>query len=96
MLHQLLRNNRIDKRYLALVDGSWSEDRIKVEQPLLKNTLKSGERVVKIDPLGKPAITRFQVRQRFNDCMLVEAKLVTGRTLRSESTRPFGNPDTGR
>lgn len=80
VLHQLLRNNRIDKRYLALVDGSWSEDRIKVEQPLLKNTLKSGERVVKIDPLGKPAITRFQVRQRFNDCMLVEAKLVTGRT----------------
>ena len=80
ILHELLRNNRMDKRYLALVEGSWNEERVAVEQPLRKNTLKSGERVVRVDPLGKPALTRFHVRRRFNDCMLVEAKLVTGRT----------------
>lgn len=80
ILHELLRSNQVDKRYLALVEGSWSEDRVQVEQPLRKNTLQSGERVVKVDPSGKPALTRFQVRQRFLGCMLVEARLVTGRT----------------
>jgi len=79
-LHELLRNNQIDKRYLALVAGSWDKDRIEVAQPLRKNTLKSGERVVRVDPLGKSALTRFHVRRRFDGCMLVEAKLVTGRT----------------
>lgn len=80
ILHELLRNNQMDKRYLALVEGSWREDRVEVDQPLRKNTLKSGERVVRVDPMGKPALTRFKVRRRFNGCMLVEAKLVTGRT----------------
>ena len=80
VLHELLRNNRIDKRYLALVEGSWRNDHVEVEQPLRKNTLQSGERVVRVDPAGKPALTRFKVRRRFNGCMLVEAQLVTGRT----------------
>lgn len=80
ILHELWRNNRIDKRYLALVAGSWSSDRVEVEQPLRKNTLKSGERVVRVDPRGKPALTRFEVLRRFDQCMLVEARPVTGRT----------------
>jgi len=80
ILHELFRTNRMDKRYLALVAGSWSEDCAEVQQPLRKNTLQSGERVVRVDPLGKPALTRFKVRRRFSDCMLVEARLMTGRT----------------
>jgi len=80
ILHDLMRTNGIDKRYLALVAGSWTDDRIEVDAPLLKNTLKSGERVVRVDPRGKRALTRFHILQRFEKCMLVEAKLVTGRT----------------
>ena len=79
-LHEMLRNNGIDKRYLALVAGSWPKDRMTVNAPLIKNILQSGERMVQVDPLGKAAVSRFTVRQRFASSMLVEAELVTGRT----------------
>ncbi len=79
-LHELLRTDGVDKRYLALVEGEWSSDRADVKAPLLKNTLKGGERVVRVDPEGKAARTKFRVRERFPGYTLVEAKLLTGRT----------------
>jgi 23S rRNA pseudouridine955/2504/2580 synthase len=79
-LHELLRTNGVDKRYLALVEGEWSSDRADVKAPLLKNTLKGGERIVRVDPEGKAARTKFRVRERFSGYTLVEAKLLTGRT----------------
>lgn len=79
-LHELLRDNRVDKRYLALVAGKWRQDKVDVNAPLLKNTLQGGERVVRVDPRGKEARTLFHVVERFADCTLVEAKLMTGRT----------------
>lgn len=79
-LHELLRTNRVDKRYLLLVAGSWPQDRAEVNQPLRKNTLQGGERVVRVSEDGKEAITRFKVVERFQSAMLVEAKLLTGRT----------------
>jgi 23S rRNA pseudouridine955/2504/2580 synthase len=48
--------------------------------PLRKNTLKGGERVVRVDPEGKTAVTLFKVMRRFADATLVEARLETGRT----------------
>lgn len=51
-----------------------------VAAPLLKNTLKSGERVVRVDAAGKESQTRFRISERFADCTLVEASPVTGRT----------------
>ncbi len=79
-LHELLRTDGVDKRYLALVEGEWSSDRADVKAPLLKNTLKGGERIVRVDPEGKAARTKFRVRERFSGYTLVEAKLLTGRT----------------
>jgi len=79
-LHQLLRVNGIDKRYLALVSGCWNSDRQIVDAPLLKNRLQSGERIVRVNAEGKEALTRFRVRERFRDATLVEAELLTGRT----------------
>ncbi|MCP3867510.1 MAG: 23S rRNA pseudouridine(955/2504/2580) synthase RluC [Gammaproteobacteria bacterium] len=80
ILHEMLRVNQVQKRYLALLGGSWSRDRIDVKEPLLKNTLKSGERMVQVDSRGKKAHTEFRVLQRFQDSMLVQARLMTGRT----------------
>jgi len=80
ILHEMLRENAMDKRYLALFAGSWPEQRVEVDAPLLKNTLKSGERVVRVDAAGKRAVTRFRVLQRFPGAMLIEARLLTGRT----------------
>ena len=79
-LHELLRENRVDKRYLALIAGDMSDHRIEVNKPLKKNTLKSGERVVKVSDDGKPAVTRFQLVKRFKQANLVEVRLLTGRT----------------
>ncbi len=79
-LHELLRTNGVDKRYLALVAGRWQRDRETVDAPLRKNSLQGGERMVRVDPEGKAALTRFRVRERFADATLVEAELMTGRT----------------
>lgn len=79
-LHRLLREDKVDKRYLALVAGRWSSSRRFVEAPLKKNTLQSGERMVRVDREGKPARTDFAVVERFDEATLVEARPVTGRT----------------
>jgi len=79
-LHELLRNNQLEKTYIALVAGHWPKRKQHVNAPLLKNELKSGERISKVSAEGKSAITRFRVIQQFEDTTLVEARPVTGRT----------------
>ena len=79
-LHELIRENRIDKRYLALLQGSWRKGVQTVDRPLKKNTLQGGERVVRVDAEGKPSQTIFRRVERFAEATLVEAELITGRT----------------
>lgn len=79
-LHEQLRNKTVDKRYNALVAGNWPENRFKVKAPLLKNILKSGERLVSVSTEGKESETRFRILESFNDATLVEASPITGRT----------------
>lgn len=79
-LHELMRENRVDKRYLALLAGRWRKGVQTVDMPLRKNTLQGGERVVRVDAEGKPAKTRFKRLQRYKEATLVEAELITGRT----------------
>ncbi len=79
-LHELQRAGGIDKRYLALVAGVPEKRRFEVGLPLRKNTLKSGERMVRVDSSGKPARTRFSVRESLPGFTLLEARLLTGRT----------------
>jgi 23S rRNA pseudouridine955/2504/2580 synthase len=79
-LHELIRENRVDKRYLALLTGSWRKGTRVVDMPLKKNTLQGGERVVRVDAEGKPAETRYKRLQRFKHATLVEVELITGRT----------------
>lgn len=68
------------KRYRVLVKGRWKGGHHRIEAPLQKNTLSSGERMVRVSRDGKPSITEFEVLERFDDCSLVEATLLTGRT----------------
>lgn len=79
-LHEQLRNKTMDKQYLALVRGHWQKHVKFIAAPLLKNTLKSGERVVRVDAAGKPSETRFRIVEQFANCTLVEASPITGRT----------------
>jgi 23S rRNA pseudouridine955/2504/2580 synthase len=81
-LHEQLREKTMEKNYWALVQGSWAGKIKNVSEPLRKNTLQSGERVVRVDEQeGKPSQTRFRVLERFGQfSTLVQASPVTGRT----------------
>lgn len=79
-LHEQLRDKTMDKFYLALVRGQWQSHVRKITAPLLKNTLKSGERIVRVDSAGKPSETKFRIVQKYAQATLVEASPVTGRT----------------
>ena len=80
-LHEQLRAKTMQKHYWALVDGQWDAKNRKVDEPLHKNQLQSGERVVRVDHKnGKPSLTLFRVLERFGSSTLVQAAPVTGRT----------------
>jgi 23S rRNA pseudouridine955/2504/2580 synthase len=78
--HQLLRDGGMDKHYLALLKGRWQGRKRRIDVPLRKNTLKSGERIVKVSEDGKPSLSIFSPVTIYKDCSLVRVKLVTGRT----------------
>lgn len=79
-LHRQLREKHIDKRYLALALGKWPRSSSRVDAPLEKQVLVSGERMVRVSKAGKAAITDFTVVERFATSTLVEARPLTGRT----------------
>jgi len=79
-LQQQMLSDAIDKRYLTLLKGRLNNQEQLVEQPLQKDTLSSGERMVAVDPLGKKAKTLFLQRQILPQAQLTEVKLFTGRT----------------
>ena len=86
-LHDMFREQKGDKRYLALVPGVWSEKSLQVTLPLYKYLTPEGERRVRIakgrdlqSPEVKPAETHFRLKKQYPGYALVEAKLKTGRT----------------
>lgn len=84
-LHELIRQGEMEKRYIALILGDLKRERVTVDAPLVKNVLKGGERLVRVDTAaGKPARTVFRRLRRLHldegSVTLVEALLLTGRT----------------
>ncbi len=79
-LHEQLREGSMDKRYLALLKGKWEGTSKWVDAPLLKNVIRSGERLVFVDEKGKDARTQFIPFSVAKEASLMEVKLDTGRT----------------
>lgn len=80
-LHEALRDDTVDKRYMALVRGRWPASRKQVDAPLARSNMRGGERLVEVNQEGKEALTLFKVLRRFGDyATLVEASPITGRT----------------
>lgn len=95
-LQDQFRDGSIDKRYQTLVAGQWPRHQNRVEAPLLKNQLASGERMVVVSAQGKPSTTDFRVLQRFGEATLMEATLLTGRTHQIRvHTQHVGHPIVG-
>jgi 23S rRNA pseudouridine955/2504/2580 synthase len=78
-LHELLRNGRVEKRYLALVRGHWDLGQVKLEDRLRK-TVRGGERVVTVDESGKEAASIFRPVEIGTMASLLEVRIMTGRT----------------
>ncbi len=79
-MHQLFKNDSLQKTYLALTKGYWPAKLKILDAPLRKHILQSGERMVKVQSDGKLAETHVRVKQRMSDCTLLEITLKTGRT----------------
>ncbi|WP_444543109.1 pseudouridine synthase, partial [Methylogaea oryzae] len=48
VLHELFRDDRVEKRYLALLAGAWGQKKLLVDAPLEKNVAQGGERMVRV------------------------------------------------
>jgi 23S rRNA pseudouridine955/2504/2580 synthase len=79
-LHEQFRDDDVNKRYVALLAGQWAQSRWRVDAPLKKNVLQSGERMVRVARDGKAAVTEFRRLTRYAEATLVEARPITGRT----------------
>lgn len=79
-LHEQMRQDKFDKRYLAIVMGQWPKNKQKIDLPLRKDHLKDGGWHVKVAQNGKTAISYFRVQQHLKGADLVTVKLKTGRT----------------
>lgn len=79
-LHEAMRSNQMDKRYLMLVRGVWNEKRKHVVLSLQKHVLPSGEKRVTVEEGGQASETIFHLRKNLGDFSLLEAQLITGRT----------------
>ncbi len=80
-LQQLMREAKIDKRYQTLTLGHWKKNKTTVDLPLKKNTLQSGERMVRVNhEEGKASKTIFYQKDQFDGSSFIEARLLTGRT----------------
>jgi 23S rRNA pseudouridine955/2504/2580 synthase len=79
-LHELLRSGQMKKTYIALVAGHWPKSLLKVDAPLYKNQLQSGERIVRVQTEGKNSLTEFSVQHYYTESSLITAMPITGRT----------------
>jgi 23S rRNA pseudouridine955/2504/2580 synthase len=79
-LHEQIRGNAIDKRYLACVAGEFPNARQHVRLPLFKYSTQEGERRVRVQEDGLASHTIFNRLQAYRGYTLLEAELKTGRT----------------
>ncbi len=78
-LNTQIKENQVEKRYLCLMDGKLKQDLLEVNEPIGKFE-RSGQRLMRVDPEGKPAHTTFRLLQNYADYSFAEAQLHTGRT----------------
>ena len=80
MLSKEMSENKVEKRYLAIVHGNLEKDSGTIDLPIYKpEGIENGIRRV-IDERGQRSITHYKVIESFENASLVECKLETGRT----------------
>ncbi len=96
-LHALIREGAMEKKYLALVRGSWQLGEKTIDVPLATHHRKSGERHVRAQVHGKQSVSVFKPAQFFGArATLMEIDIHTGRTHQIRVHAQFaGHPVAG-
>ena len=81
LLSDMIKDKKVERIYLALVDGIIPHETGTIDAPIGRDTLNRQKMKV-TDINSKDAITHFRVLKRFNNTnqTLIECKLETGRT----------------
>lgn len=77
-LAEQLKDHTMAREYIALVRGIIKENSGTIEMPIGRD--KKDRQKMAVVKEGKPAVTHFQVLERFKDHTLVKCQLVSGRT----------------
>jgi len=75
----LFAGRRVEKTYLALVDGSVKADSGRIEKPIARDPRHRTRMTARLDR-GRAAITEYRVLRRFAQFTLLEVRIGTGRT----------------
>jgi 23S rRNA pseudouridine955/2504/2580 synthase len=76
----LLQERQLNKNYTAVVQGYWPQEIAEISKPLQKFHLPNGERRVRVDAKGKPALSRIKLLRGGKYYSIIQVELVTGRT----------------
>ncbi|MBM3360143.1 MAG: RluA family pseudouridine synthase [Betaproteobacteria bacterium] len=84
-MHDMMRHNRIEKKYIMMVKGEWTKPKKTVELLLKKTFTQGGDRRVNVtdgenDSQNQMSKTIFYLKKSLGTFSLLEAKLITGRT----------------
>ena len=77
-LAQQIAENKMNREYIAIVDGHFAHETGVIDAPLSRHQTNRLKRVV--EKGGKHAVTHFEVLDSFADYSLVSCRLETGRT----------------
>lgn len=81
VLHQLIRDGKLSKSYLALVAGKWPLGTKRIDASLSTDERRHGERHVRVSRDGKASVSVFRpVRFFGRRATLMEVDILTGRT----------------
>jgi 23S rRNA pseudouridine955/2504/2580 synthase len=76
----MLLDKSLSKNYCAVVRGTWPAELTEIGLALKKYHLPNGERRMRVDSEGKPALSRIKLLQSGKQFSVIRVELVTGRT----------------
>jgi 23S rRNA pseudouridine955/2504/2580 synthase len=79
-LHDLIRQNQLLKRYIALLEGSLEGAGMREVRTPMEETRQAGQKYMRVSEQGKMAVSYFRVLKRYRDASLAGVELETGRT----------------
>lgn len=78
-IHVLMRSDRMEKRYLALLKGELGAGALRVEAPLERQPGKGHLHRIQVSAAGRAALTIFHPIERYSGWTLADVELRTGR-----------------